>query len=210
MIELRNIYVVTHAQSVHHLEKRVGGWYDTSLTPLGIQQTNRIGAYLNKAIGSMDVEIYSSDLKRAAETANIIASYFHRNVTLDPGFRELSYGEAEGRPQEWLDEHIIPQPSDGNRLDHRVCKGSESRREIATRVQKTLDKVLKKGASNIIIVSHGFALTFITMAWMKVPIENMDYCNFASTPGGITFLVEDDFYNNRWVRYLNRTGHLSP
>jgi len=206
---LRVIYVVQHAQSIHHVEKLVGGTYDTSLTPLGIQQAKKIGAYLAEVIGSEEVDIISSDLRRAAETANIIDSYFNRGVTLDPGFREFSYGEAEGKPQEWLDERLIPQPTDGNRLDHRMCEGSETRREIASRIREALDRVLKKDVKNTVIISHGFALTFIIMAWLKVPIENMDYCNFTANPGGITLLVEDDLFCNRGVRYVNRTEHLS-
>ncbi|HDJ21992.1 MAG TPA: histidine phosphatase family protein [Candidatus Bathyarchaeota archaeon] len=206
---MRAIYVVQHAQSIHHVEKLVGGNYDTSLTPLGIQQAKKIGEYLADVIGPEKVEIISSDLRRAAETANIIASYFNQGVTLDPGFREFGYGRAEGKPREWLEKHLVPRPADGNRLDHRVCEGSETRREIAYRVQGALERVLEKEVKNTVIVSHGFALTFIIMAWLKVPIENMDYCNFKADPGGITLLVEDDLFCNRGVQYVNRTEHLS-
>ncbi len=32
---MKNLFVVTHAQSLHHIEKKVGGWYDTGLTQQG-------------------------------------------------------------------------------------------------------------------------------------------------------------------------------
>ena len=69
---MRNVYVVTHVQSLHHVEKRVGGWYDTSLTELGNVQAGKTGRFLGSAIGSENAELFSSDLRRAAETAEII------------------------------------------------------------------------------------------------------------------------------------------
>lgn len=207
---MRNVYVVAHTQSIHHVEKRVGGWYDTSLTDLGKQQANKVGAFFAETLRSYDVLIFSSDLRRAAETANIIAANFNQEVTLEPGLREISYGDAEGKPQTWLDDRIVPQPTDGKRLDHRVCDGAESRRELASRIKRSLENILEHQSKETIIVSHGFALTFIIMAWMRIPIENMDYCNFASSPGGITLLHEDDFFGNRGVKYVNKTDHLHP
>lgn len=205
---MRNVYVVTHTQSIHQIEKRVGGWYDTALTPVGKRQANKVGAFLAETLRSCNALVFSSDLRRATETADIIATCINREIILDPGLREMSYGEAEGKPQDWLDDRIVPRPTDGNRLDHRVCDGAESRREFASRIQRSLAEILEHKNKEIIIVSHGFALTFIIMAWMRVPIENMEYCNFSSSPGGITLLHEDDFFNNRGVRYVNRTDHL--
>lgn len=43
---MKTLYVVTHPQSIHHVEKKVGGWYDTSLTDLGHRQAKAIAARL--------------------------------------------------------------------------------------------------------------------------------------------------------------------
>ena len=34
---VRSIYVVTHPEATHHIERVVGGWYDSRLTPAGIR-----------------------------------------------------------------------------------------------------------------------------------------------------------------------------
>jgi len=205
---MRNVFVVTHSQSLHHVERKVGGWYDTSLTDLGREQAEKTGRFLESTIDSTDIQIFSSDLRRAAETAEIIGKQLQKQVTLDPRLREMSYGEAEGKPQDWFRDRIKPQPADGNRLDHRVYAGAESRREVSERVGAALTDILRKGARDKVIVSHGFASTFLVMAWMKVPAEHMGYCNFPARPGSVTKLHEDERFGNRGVSYLCRINHL--
>jgi len=205
---MRNVYVVTHAQSLRHIERRVGGWYDTSLTDLGRKQAEKTGQFLKSAIDSTDVQLFSSDLKRAAETAEIIGKHLQKPVTLDSRLREMSYGDAEGKPQSWFKDQIKPQPTDGNRLDHRVYTGAESRIEVAEGVSAALTDILEKGARDTVIVSHGFASTFLIMAWMKIPADHMDYCNLPAKPGSVTMLHEDDLFGSRSVTYLCNTAHL--
>ena len=201
---MQNIYVVTHAQSLHHIQDLGGGWYDTSLTEKGIEQAGKLAEFLYGEIGVPEIPVYSSDLKRAFETAEIIARPFSSSVIQDERLREMSFGDSEGKPREWRKEHIIPLPEDGDRLNHRIYKNAETRMEVGTRIRKYLDEIIAKNNENIIIVSHGNALTFIIMAWLKVPVEYMDHCNFQAAPARVTYLQEDDLYRNRNVVYICR------
>jgi probable phosphoglycerate mutase len=143
-------------------------------------------------------------LKRAFETAEIIARPFNSSVIQDKRFREMSFGDAEGKPREWRSENITPLPADGDRLNHQIYKNAETRKDIGTRISACLDEIIAKNDENLIIVSHGNALTFIIMAWLKVPVENMDYCNFRAAPARVTYLQENDTYHNRTVVYISR------
>lgn len=201
---MKNVYVITHAQSLHHIQDLTGGWYDTSLTKKGSTQAERLAEFLYGEIGIPGIPIYSSDLKRAFETAEIIARPFNSSVIQDKRLREMSFGDAEGKPREWRNDNIIPLREDGNRLNHRIFKNAETRMDVGTRIRECLDDIIMKNDENLIIVSHGNALTFIIMAWLKVPVENMDYCNFQSAPARVTFLQEDDLYANRNVIYISR------
>jgi probable phosphoglycerate mutase len=205
---MRNIYLVTHAQSLHHVEKKVGGWYDTPLTKTGQIQAEKTALLLKSKIKTSDYGIYSSDLKRAKETAEIIGKHLQKTVTLDPRLREMNFGEAGGKPLEWSQQWIKPQPVDGNRLNHRIYKGAENRIEIAERITEALNQILIQNLEDTIIVTHGFASTFLIMAWMKIPPEHMDYCDFPAKPSSLTLLHEDDLFNNRGVEYLCSTTHL--
>ena len=161
-------FPVSISKNAEIKEKRVGGWYDTSLSDRGFEQAEKTGRYLKSVLDKKEIQLFSSDLKRAAKTAEIIGKHLHSPVILDSRLREMSYGDAEGKPQSWFQDQIQPQPIDSNRLDHRVYSGSESRFEVAERVSSSLNDILEQKVLNTVIVSHGFASTFLIMAWMKV------------------------------------------
>lgn len=60
------LYLVRHGQSENNLSRRFSGWGQISLTEKGFEDARRAGEYLQKI--SFD-RIYSSDLKRAIQTA---------------------------------------------------------------------------------------------------------------------------------------------
>jgi probable phosphoglycerate mutase len=205
---MKNIYVVTHAESVHHVEGKVGGWYDTGLTERGKVQAKRTADRLKEAIKQDTPVITSSDLLRAKETAEIIGGVFACEIHSTPGLRELSYGKAEGRPQKWLDERIVP-AADDNRLDHLNIEQGETKRDFITRIYSALDHIVRGDIPTQVVVTHGFALTFVVARWIKMPAESAGFVNFRASPGGITHLQEDDFWRNRTVKLLNDTSHLA-
>jgi probable phosphoglycerate mutase len=207
---VKHLYVVTHTQSIHHAEHLVGGWYDSELTELGVMQAARVGQRLRELLPEdAPVELYSSDLKRAYQTAEAIARYLRAPIQATADLREKSYGEAEGRPQAWLDERFVFPPKTGNRMDHdEGIAGAETRRDIAGRVYRALDRILASPCPYQIVVTHGFALTFVVAAWIKMPLDATGKIAVKSTSGGITHLVEDDVFHNRIVASLNETHHL--
>lgn len=202
---MQHMYIVTHAQSLHHLEGKVGGWYDTGLSDLGRLQAQAIAARLEAMDLGEKPFLVSSDLRRASETAMIIGDKLDIDVKLDAGFREISYGEAEGQPQSWLDERISI-PPETNRLDHAIISGAETKRAFVQRIYDSMSRL--PTASNGIIVTHGYALTFAIANWIGMPLENATHVNFAASPGGLTHLLEDDFFRNRAVKTLNDVAHL--
>jgi probable phosphoglycerate mutase len=59
------------------------------------------------------------------------------------------------------------------------------------------------------VVTHGFAMTFVLAAWIKMPLESAGWVNFRSNAGGITHLHEDADLFNRTVMSLNDRTHLA-
>jgi len=207
---VKNIYVVTHAQSKHHAEGLVGGWYDSGLTELGLRQASGIGQRIRELIPEdVSVELYASDLMRAYQTADPIARLMGVPIQTTADLREKSYGEAEGKPQIWLDERFVFPPKVGNRMDHwEGINGAETRRDIAKRIYRAMDRIVASLCSQQVIVTHGFALTFVVAAWIKMPLDNAGHIAVKPTSGGITHLFEDDVSYNRSIVSINETFHL--
>ncbi len=72
-----------------------------------------------------------------------------------------------------------------------------------------VDRILSSPCSHQVVVTHGFALTFVVAAWIQLPLESAGYVNLRSTSGGITVLEQDDFFHDRGVVRLDDTAHLA-
>ncbi|MDQ3527224.1 MAG: histidine phosphatase family protein, partial [Actinomycetota bacterium] len=115
---MRDIYVAAHPEATHHTEGLVGGWYDSELTPRGRQHAAAIAAAIRRLVpDGARAELFSSDLRRTAQTAQTIGTALNGGPVLLPDLREKSYGQAGGRPQAWLDERFVPPPAAGERMN---------------------------------------------------------------------------------------------
>lgn len=197
---MKRICLITHCEATHSVDGKVGGWFDSELTAKGEQQAAELSGKL--AVIGFDVgglPVYSSDLKRAARTAEILTENTPNQPILDQRLREMSFGEHEGMDQDEHHKIMIPESPSGNRLDHRICRGSESRRDVAKRIAEFMEELMELD-KDIVVVTHGFAATFVIAAFQKIGITSMGYVNYALRPGSISILEEDDLFKNRTVR----------
>ncbi|KAI8819142.1 putative phosphoglycerate mutase [Fimicolochytrium jonesii] len=227
---MKHLYVVVHPEATHHITKVVGGWYDTTLTEKGLNQADRIGYHLRSIIPpNARVHIHSSDLQRCAVAAKHIAQSLGGipvNETTD--LRELAYGEAEGKPEAWLEGRYrfppaspaVPSLRDEEamrvRLDHDFgIKGAETRRQCGERVYRAMERdvfpLFGDGTGDVyqVVVTHGFAMVMVVAAWIGMPLDAADAISIASRKGSITVLQEDDVYHNRCIVSVNEMGHLT-
>lgn len=206
---MRNIFIVTHPEATHAAEGLVGGWYNSSLTDHGAHDAERIADRLVTLMpGVGAVQLATSELSRAQQTAAPIGRAFGVSPVIDSDLRERSYGDAEGRaPGTTV---FLPPPLNSGRMDHHPgTPGTETRREWAARAYRALERVTRVEAEHTIIVTHGGTLTYLVSAWIGLPLEHAGYAKFSNTPGGITHLKEDDFAHDRAVVALNDCTHLN-
>ncbi|HOP54967.1 MAG TPA: histidine phosphatase family protein, partial [Bacillota bacterium] len=86
-------YLVRHGTTQYNLENRFQGHLDIPLSNQGIEQAKKLADYLkDKKIDA----IYTSDLKRAVQTAEYIAAAKSMKYRLLPSLREVDVGELEG------------------------------------------------------------------------------------------------------------------
>jgi probable phosphoglycerate mutase len=208
---MRNIYVVAHPEATHQVEGVVGGWNDTQLSAAGRRAAAAIAAALNARIpAEAAAELFSSDLQRAFQAARVVGEILHVQPVADRRLREKSYGLAEGKHQEWLDQRFVPPPATGERMQHdEGIPGAETKAAFAERIYAVMDAILQSNAEHQVVVTHGGAITFILASWIKMPIESAGYVNFRAASGSITALREDDYFHNRQIVSLGDISHLT-
>jgi 2,3-bisphosphoglycerate-dependent phosphoglycerate mutase len=184
--------------------------HDSELTADGRRAASCIaGALRDQIPDRAEVELFSSDLRRTRQTAEEVAQLFAVDPILDRRLREKSYGEAEGRPHQWLDMRFLPPPAVGERLAHdEGVKGAETRGAWVHRVYAAMKDILQRPCEHQIVVTHAGTLTPVVAAWIKMPIGSTGYASFRVPSGSITTLHEDDFYHNRTVARLGDDRHL--
>ena len=88
------IHIVRHGQTHENFSGILQGHSNSALDEIGIAQAHAVA----KRIVSLNIDaIYSSDLKRAMDTAQIISECMKMRVTAAPELREWNLGQLEKR-----------------------------------------------------------------------------------------------------------------
>lgn len=205
---MKRIITVQHCQAVHHVTKMVGGVTDWELTALGLEQANNIGLALKEKVGSNSkYKMYSSDLIRTRQTAEIIAKYLNITPIYRRELREINLGSATGKSQEWFKANQIPRPNNIPWIYHKVMLDAESTEEVYYRVSKLVDEIENSNDENIIIIGHGGSLSIFTACWLKLPITVLENTALLGSTGGVSFMSERDD-NARVLNVWNDTSYI--
>jgi probable phosphoglycerate mutase len=79
---MKEICLVTHTEATHHVERKMGGWYDSPLTDKGRVDARACGLRLVDQ-GWSAVPIFTSDLKRTSQMAEVLADCFESPIRYD-------------------------------------------------------------------------------------------------------------------------------
>lgn len=152
------ILLVRHGETAWNRDRRVQGWAGTALTDRGREQADALAAHLADA---RDVDrIEASDLRRARETARVIARRLDgAPVRFDRGWRERGFGVLEGLTYEALfdghPEYALSAVGDPA-LEARP-EGGESLLDARERVLSALDALAADlgREETALVVTHG-------------------------------------------------------
>lgn len=177
---MKTIITIQHTQSVHHTNGMVGSWTDWQLSQLGVEQANRIGEKLKAELSQKKFVMYSSDLLRAKQTAEIVGRYLGLTPIFKTQLRERNLGKCCGKSVQWLRENLEMQEKT---IDDRLFSDAESRRDEWNRLQPFFDEVMASDDENIIIVSHGDLLSVFNTMFLGLSVETLNTCEIFGLAG---------------------------
>lgn len=133
------------------------GWVASQLNTHGHQQAQALAKYVRN-IGMS--ALYSSDLKRAVQTAEVLAESLGFAPVLDERWRERDIGKWQGMTlkeiREWYSEDYQALKAD---VYNYSVPGGESRLDVQKRVRAAFADILAEGKGDTVgVISHTTAI----------------------------------------------------
>lgn len=209
---MRNIITIQHTQSEQHINKMIGSLGGWNLTETGIKQAHSIGKNLADEFKNQKFNMYSSDLPRARQTAEIVSGYFNITPIFTSALREFDLGEANGKSKEWARNNQQCSVWKGTidwakSVYDKPFIGAETKFDVWNRLSWILNEMLAETNENIIIVSHDGTLSIFYALWLGMDIEMLNKCNLSGKTGGVSVLQEDNDAN-RIIARLNDMSYM--
>lgn len=201
---MKTIITIQHTQSIHHTNGMVGSWTDWDLSELGVQQAKRIGEKLQGELAGREFIMYSSDLKRAKQTAENIGEYLGISPVLRTELRERNLGRCCGKSVKWLRENLEKQE---RTIDDRLFSDAESRRDEWNRLKPFFDEVMGNEEENIIIVSHGDLLSVFNAMFLGLDVQSINQAEIFGLAGGVSFMFEND-EGKRFIKKISDMSYI--
>jgi probable phosphoglycerate mutase len=151
------LLLARHGETDWNRDHRWQGHSDVPLNELGLRQARALA----EELATEDLAaIYSSDLRRAYETARIVAASKGMEVIVDPDLREIDFGTWEGLTSDEI-EHRFPGDlglwrEQGQTPERR---GGETHDQLRERVLAAAHRIaVAHPGEQVLVVSHGGAL----------------------------------------------------
>ncbi len=204
---LKRLVFIRPGETDWNLTGRWQGWLAIPLNELGRQQVQRLAGFVRNIGLSV---LYSSDNRRAVDTAEILTQMLGFAPIYDERLRERHIGHWQGlilpEVRGWYPEEYSAMIAD---LDnYRIPGGGESLNDVRARALEALKDILANGEAmdgspSIAIVTHTTALR--TMLAELVPDADLTNTNFGNS--SVTSVMRND--DGSWkLTAANDTGHL--
>lgn len=166
-MSLTHVILMRHGETDWNVELRMQGHHDIPLNAAGRAQA--LAAAPSVAALAPDV-IVSSDLQRAAVTAQAVSEVTGLPVATDPRLRETSMGQWEGLTR---DDITRGWPGAWERWRDTIYQaappGGESRAEVAARASEVIAELDDTDASRALLVAHGGLIVGLTGWLLDLP-----------------------------------------
>lgn len=168
------------------------------LSDYGRQQAEK----LSKRLSQMNIDvIYSSNLKRSADTSKIIQKYVSCRIIYTESLREIYMGDYEGKKRPWDTKEEMEDFITNNRMN------GESLKEIYERAKEFIEYIKKKHPNDTVLV---FGHTAINQALLTaVKNEGLEKIFDQNKQKTTAVNIIEVSKNDCRITKLNCTEHLT-
>jgi probable phosphoglycerate mutase len=197
-----SITVVRHGETEWNQRGLNQGVLDSPLTERGIEQAQSVTRSLQKYTFQ---KLYSSDLGRAVQTAQILASALKLDIIFDSRLRERNLGCLGGLT---LSEFKAEYPEDCKRFlagdpDYSLPGGESIGQAYERSIAFFEELAVKHRNESILVVSHGFILEYMLKRVLEIPLQQKIRYTLKNCSVNRFLKVEDDWLLDTW----GETGH---
>ena len=162
---MTTLILVRHGESEWNRAGRIQGQVNSPLTDLGINQAKAIRDHLSGILLNQELEIYTSPLDRAIQTAEIIAQGIDHpssKIIIEERLNDFNLGEISGTFGWDKVAEIFPEQAQLRLQDPMRFhpSGGESGAEFEARLRSLLEDLMDDGTLKL-MVSHGIVNKFI-------------------------------------------------
>ncbi len=201
---MTEIILVRHGETEWNEAGIFRGRIDVELNETGVKQAELLARYLSHR---QLAAIYSSPLKRAVKTAEIIAGYQKLKVKATSGLMDLNFGQWQGLPRQEVKKRYPELYTEWARNPHRVkMPAGEGLDDVRERAVAVVAEVAAGYEGTVVLVSHRVVNKVLICALLG--LDNSHFWNIQMDTAGITTFIAE---NGRFVLAgHNDTSHLRP
>ena len=199
---MAELILARHGETVWNVEKVYRGRMDVNLDEVGIKQAELLGMHLS----NWKLEtIYSSPLRRAIDTANIIARYQKIGIHVAEGLIDFDYGEWQSLSEQRVKNLYPTLHDEWHNNPHKVrMPGGESLEDVKKRAIKLVNGVLSEYQGTVVLVSHRVVNKILICCLLG--LGNSYFWNIKQDVCGITIF---NYADGRFILTRhNDTSHL--
>ncbi len=200
-----NLYLIRHGRQNSTLCN-----LDVELSEAGQLQAQ----LLRERLLRYDIDaLYSSDMLRAIQTAEIVNQALKLPHIIREELREISFGLLTGHSESYIEEHFAEFRTEQRMLMEDIpYPEGESGTSVYERAMPVIQEIVQSGKKNIAIVTHGGTIRVLLAALFGKNQARRFLFGVSMENTGITQLVYhpqyDRFYLERFNDYAHLEGHL--
>ena len=185
---MTKIILVRHGETEWNVGEVFRGRIDVELNETGIREAELLAKYLSD---SRITAIYSSPLKRALRTAEIIASHHDVEVKIAPELIDCDFGEWQGLSLQTVADRYKQLYAEWFKNPHLVnMPAGESLDDVRRRAVRLVDSLLAKYEGTIVLVSHRVVNKVLICALLA--LDGSHFWNIKVDTAGITIFTYED------------------